>query len=72
VSKFDKEGFWCLHQLTGDCITVKKLSEWLGIRKGTADLILRYVEEDILVICGGAFQMPFGASSSQGQNLMQP
>jgi hypothetical protein len=61
-----------LHQLTGDHITVEKLSEWLGIRKGTADLILRYAEEDILAIHGGVFQMLFGAGSSQGQNLMQP
>ena len=69
VSKFDKEGFRHLHQLTGDRITVKKLSEWLNIRKGTADLILRYAEEDILAIHGGAFQMPFGASS---QNPTRP
>ena len=50
VPKFDQEGFRCLHQLTGDQITVEKLSEWLGIGKGTADLILRYAEEDIVLM----------------------
>jgi hypothetical protein len=53
-----------LHQLTEAHITVKKLSEWLSIGKETADLILRYTEEDILAICKGAFQMLFSASSS--------
>jgi hypothetical protein len=69
VPKFDKEGFRRLHQLTGDRIMVKKLSEWLGIGKGTADLILRYAEEDIMAIHTGTFQMLFGG---HGQNLMQP
>ena len=71
VPKFDKEGFQCLHQLTGDCITVEKLSEWLDIGKGTADLILGYAEEDIAAIRAGAFQIPFGATGSHGENLMQ-
>jgi len=71
-TKFDKEGFRCLHQLTGDHITVEKLSEWLGIGKGTADLILGYAEEDTAAIRTGAFQMPLGVISSHGQNLTQP
>ena len=73
VPKFDKEGFRRLHQLTGDRITVEKLSEWLGIGKGTADLILRYAEEDITAIQvrAGAFQMPLGGVSSHGQNFAQ-
>jgi len=71
VPKFNEKGFRCLHQLTGDCITVEKLSEWLGIGKGTADLILRYAEEDVVAICAGVFQMPYGCSG-HGQNLMQP
>jgi len=65
-TKFDQEGFRRLHQLTGECITVEKLLEWLDIGKGTADLLLRYVEEDTAAIRAGAFQMP------HGQNLTQP
>lgn len=61
-----------MHQLTGDRITVEKLSEWLGIGKGTADLILGYTEEDMVAICTGAFQMPLGVIGSHGQNLTQP
>jgi len=73
VPKFDKEGFRRLNQLTGDRITVEKLSEWLGIGKGTADLILRYAEEDITAIqvCAGAFQMPLGGVIGHGQNSIQ-
>jgi len=66
ATKFDEEGFRRLHQLTGDRITVEKLLEWLGIGKGTADLILGYAEEDVAAIRAGSFQMP------HGQNLMQP
>ena len=72
VPKFAQEGFRRLQQLTGDRITVEKLSEWLSIGKGTADLILRYAEEDIAAIHAGAFQMSPGAGSSHGQNPMQP
>jgi hypothetical protein len=66
MPKFDDEGFRRLYQLTGDRITVEKLSEWLGIRKGTADLILRYAEEDIVVIRAGVFH-PF---TGHGQNIV--
>ena len=73
VPKFDKEGFRRLNQLTGDRITVEKLSEWLGIGKGTADLILRYAEEDITAIQvrAGAFQMPLGGVLGHGPNSIQ-
>jgi hypothetical protein len=45
--KFDREGFCRINQLTGSRISVKKLSEWLGIGKGTADLLIQYAEEDM-------------------------
>ena len=50
---------------------MEKLSEWLSIGKGTADLILRYAEEDIAAIHVGAFQMPLSTSSIYGQGPMQ-
>jgi hypothetical protein len=65
--KFDKEGYRHVNQLTGECITVEKLAQWLGIGKGTADLIIMYAEEDMVAICAGMFQMSF---SSHGQNIM--
>ena len=73
VLKFDKEGFRRLHQLTGDHITVEKLSEWIGIGKGTADLILRYAEEDIAAIRVhvGASQMPLTGIIGHGRDSLQ-
>ena len=59
-TKFKDEGFRDLNQLTGEHITIKNLSKWIGIGKGTADLILRYVEEDTAAIHAGVFQMPHG------------
>ena len=40
VMKFDAEGFRNLIQLTSGRMTVEKLSGWLGIGKGTVDLII--------------------------------
>lgn len=65
-TKFKDEGFRDLNQLTGERITIENLSKWIGIGKGTADLILRYAEEDTAAIRAGVFQMP------HGQNLTQP
>ena len=69
---FDHEGFRRLQQLTGDRISIEKLSAWLSIGKGTADLIIRYVEEDIAAIHAGTFQISHGAGGSHGQDAMQP
>jgi hypothetical protein len=55
--KFDKEGYRRINQLTGDRISVEKLSEWLNIGKGIADLIIRYAEEDVELVKAGEFQM---------------
>jgi hypothetical protein len=55
--KFDQEGYHCINQLAGNCITVEKLSEWLGIGKGTADLLIQYAEEDMELVKGGTFSM---------------
>ena len=57
---FDREGFCRIHQLTGDRITVEKLSDWLGIDKGTADLLICYAEEDVEYVWVGTFTMALG------------
>ena len=55
--KFDQEGYRRIHQLAGDRVSVEKLSTWLGIGKGTADLLIRYAEEDVELIRAGTFSM---------------
>ena len=57
VMKFGAEGFRDLIQLTSGRMTVEKLSGWLGIGKGTVDLIIGYADEDIALICEGKFTM---------------
>src|SRR6266576_3994611 len=54
---FDAEGFVTIDQLVGPHINIEKLSEWLGIRKGTADLILRYTETDIGLVKAGKLNL---------------
>ena len=56
-TKFDDEGFRNLIQLTSGRTTVEKLSGWLDIGKGTADLIIGYADEDIALVCEGKFMM---------------
>jgi hypothetical protein len=53
AQNFDLEGYRRIHQLTGDRISVEKLSAWLGIGKGTADLLIGYAEEDVALIKAG-------------------
>ena len=46
-----------INQLTGPRMTVEKLSEWLSIGVGTADLLIQYAEEDVVLIKNGLFSM---------------
>lgn len=57
ASKFTREGYRLINQLTGDRISVEKLSDWLAIGKGTADLIIGYAEEDVALVKAGTFKM---------------
>lgn len=57
IYKFDREGFRRINQLTGDRVTIEKLSDWLKIGKGTADLLIQYAEEDVELIKNGMFTM---------------
>ena len=38
-------------------MSVKSLSNWLEIGKGTADLIIQYAEEDMVLVSNGNFSM---------------
>ena len=57
TKKFEKEGFRTIYQLSSNRINVEKLSEWLGIGKGTVDLIIEYADEDIKLLREGKFTM---------------
>jgi hypothetical protein len=57
AEKFDQEGYRRINQLTGNHISVEKLSDWLAIGKGTADLLIQYAEEDMELVKAGKFLM---------------
>jgi hypothetical protein len=57
AQKFEQEGYRRIHQLGSNRVSVEKLSEWLGIGKGTADLLIQYAEEDIELVKSGTFTM---------------
>jgi hypothetical protein len=57
ADKFIREGYRSIDQLTRSRMTVENLSNWLGIGKGTADLIIQYAEEDMALVRDGKFTM---------------
>ena len=55
AAKFSQEGYRRIHQLTpSDRMSVEKLSDWFGIKRGTADLLIGYAAEDVALIKTGA------------------
>lgn len=60
AGKFDQQGYRRINQLTGDRMSVEKLSDWLSIGKGTADLLIQYAEEDMGLVNAGTFSMVLG------------
>jgi hypothetical protein len=59
--KFEHQGFRCINQFISGRISVEKLSDWLVIGKGTADLIIQYAEEDMKLLHSGKFMMDLPA-----------
>lgn len=57
ADKFSIQGYRTIDQLTGTRMSVENLSNWLGIGKGTADLIIGYAEEDMSLVSEGNFTM---------------
>ena len=53
--KFEKESFHQIDQLVGTAVSVEKLSEWLGVGKGMAILLMKYTEEDLELVRSGKF-----------------
>ena len=54
---FERESFHRIDQFVGASVSVEKLSEWLGIGKGKAILVIKYAEEDMELVRRGAFKM---------------
>ena len=46
-----------LDQLIGPGITIENLAGWLSLGKGTTDLIIRYAEQDVLLVKNRKFQL---------------
>lgn len=57
AAAFDDEGFLTVDQLVGPRVNIEKLSEWLRIGKGTADLILRYAEMVVNFVKAGKLNL---------------
>ena len=57
MDKFDQQGYRRINQLVGTHMSVEKLSDWLGIGRGTADLIIQYAEEDMELLKANKFSM---------------
>jgi hypothetical protein len=57
IDAFNQQGYRRINQLTGSRMTVEKMSDWLSIGKGTADLLIHYAEEDVALVKSGMFSM---------------
>jgi hypothetical protein len=66
--RFKQEGYLRIQQLATDRISVEKLSEWLGIGKGTADLIIQYAQEDVQLVRAGKLDLELLVDSRLGKD----
>ena len=57
ADKFEQQGYHTIDQLTGSQMTIENLSNWLEIGKGTADLIIHYAKEDMVLVRDGKITM---------------
>ena len=69
AGRFDDQGYHRINQLTGERMSAEKLSDWLAVGKGTADLLIQYAGEDMELVNSGLFSMEladgFNTSSEQ-------
>jgi len=68
AAKFDEQGYRTIDQLTGSRMTVENLSGWLSIGKGTADYIIQYADEDMVLVRNGKFTMDLSNVDNSGNN----
>lgn len=64
AEKFEEQGYRTIDQLTSSRIAVVDLSVWLEIGKGTADLIISYADEDMVLVRNGMFKMHSAPAAS--------
>jgi hypothetical protein len=57
TNNFNDEGFIRINQLNRNRVTIEQLAEWLNIKKGTADLLIGYAEEDCELVKCGEFKL---------------
>ena len=69
IPKFSDQGYRRIDQIAR--ATVEQLSDWLGIGKGIADLLIAYVKEDVRLVSEGRFSMPIAAGNNGGDNIDQ-
>ena len=46
-----------INQLTSGCMSIENMSSWMNIGKGTADYIIQYADEDMVLMNNGEFKM---------------
>lgn len=49
---------------------MERLSDWLDIGKGTADLLIQYAEEDMELMKAGTFSMEVADGSNSEQHTI--
>jgi endonuclease III-like uncharacterized protein len=57
AGKFGEQGYRTIDQLMSSRMSIKNLLGWLGIGKGTADYIIQYADEDMVLVRNGRFTM---------------
>ena len=57
ATNFKTQGYRTIDQLTSRRISIKNLSSWMNIGKGTADYIIQYADEDMVLVNNGEFKM---------------
>ena len=57
ATNFDAQGYWTIDQLTSGRISIKNLSSWMNIGKGTANYIIQYADEDMVLTNDGKLTM---------------
>ena len=57
MSNFSDQGYWMIDQLTSGCISIENLSSWIKIGNGTADYIIQYAGEDMVLVNSDEFVM---------------
>ncbi|KIO09223.1 hypothetical protein M404DRAFT_132539 [Pisolithus tinctorius Marx 270] len=52
------KGFMHVSQLTTGFVQLSELQDWLGIKRGTAILIMQYAKQDLNAIRSGSWVFP--------------